>query len=273
MIDLIRKRHEGPAWVVVPEVPNGTGSNVSRRADAIALGLWPSRGYEIHGYEVKVSRGDVRKELNDPSKADAVGRFCDYWWLVVEDLSIIDGLVVPSTWGILAPKLGVLRVHRKAPKLKAAPVTRSFVAALTRKVTESWIPRDEHETYKKVAKEELRKEIERDRAYVSSDIERERDVLLATITHFQEVSGVDLKDGNTYGAARWTIENIGEAVKAVRDFREKQGRAGAEVVNLVRQQLYSAERAVEAHENAALEARNRMASIVAQLKQMGPQPE
>lgn len=106
MIDLIRKRHEGPAWVVVPEVPNGTGSNVSRRADAIALGLWPSRGYEIHGYEVKVSRGDVRKELNDPSKADAVGRFCDYWWLVVEDLSIIDGLVVPSTWGILAPTLG-----------------------------------------------------------------------------------------------------------------------------------------------------------------------
>ena len=90
LIALIRKRHEGPAWIVVTEVANGTGGHAKRHADALALGLWPSHGHAIIGYETKVSREDVKKELRDPSKADPVGKFCDEWNLVISDESIID---------------------------------------------------------------------------------------------------------------------------------------------------------------------------------------
>lgn len=42
-----------PEWVFIPEF--GIGSD-NRRADAFAMGLWPSRGLQLHGFEVKVNR-------------------------------------------------------------------------------------------------------------------------------------------------------------------------------------------------------------------------
>ena len=33
-----------------------------RYADAIAMNLWPSRGLAVHGFEIKISRGDWQRE-------------------------------------------------------------------------------------------------------------------------------------------------------------------------------------------------------------------
>src|ERR1051325_9577513 len=192
MIDLIHKRHEGDAWIVLTEVANGTGAQALRHADALALGLWPSRGYEIHGYECKASRGDVQKELLDPSKADAVGKFCDFWWLVVSDVSIIDGLVIPATWGILAPKNKVLRVVRKAPKLEATPVNRAFVAALVRNVCKGWVPKHEHEAFKNAAREKARAELEQERRWKQEELNYEHRQLKDSVAAFEHASGIDL---------------------------------------------------------------------------------
>lgn len=208
--EMIRKRHSGDGWIVLDEVGNGTGYNVSRHADAFAMSIWPSRGYEIHGYEIKRSRGDVKKELDDPAKADAVGKFCDYWWLVVSDLSIIDGLVIPATWGILHPRNQVLRVHVKAPKRDATPVSRAFAAAVTRRVCASFVPKWQHDELKKNADEKARADLERDRRYQKDEATYELEQLRARIKVFEESSGVDISKHPP-----WQGGKIGAAVMAV----------------------------------------------------------
>lgn len=209
MIPLIRKRHQGPAWVVVTELPNGTGAVASRRADAVAIGLWPSHGFRIVGYEVKVSRGDVQKELKNPKKADAVGKFCDEWWLVVNDVKIIDGLVLPETWGVLAPKDQVLRIVKKAPKLTPEPINRAFNAAIIRTVCESWVPRAEHQALREELNTKVAERAAQERARAKDDAGYALEQLKQMVASFEAKAGVSL---NQYNAGR-----VGEAVKIVMD--------------------------------------------------------
>ena len=252
LLDLIRKRHNDPSWVVITEVSDGTGASAHRRADALAIGLWPSRGFEIHGYETKLSRGDVQKELKDPRKADAVGKFCDFWWLVVSDLAIIDGLVLPSTWGVLSPKNGVLRVHVKAPKQKVTPVNRSFAASVIRNVMKSWVPKSVHDQFKANARELARVEIERERAHRKEDQLYDLEQLRAKLVKFKEESGIDLEK-----PVLWQIGDIAKAVNIVMEGREAAGVAGnqhwrpSDPIHMVRQEAFGLEQAAKRHDVAA----------------------
>ena len=77
LYDLVEKKYPGPAWVVLAEVCNGTGFAANRWADAVAFGVWPSRGLRIVGFELKSSRSDWRRELENPAKADDIACYCD----------------------------------------------------------------------------------------------------------------------------------------------------------------------------------------------------
>jgi len=215
MIDLVLKRHEGPGWQVFTELANATGGRASRRADALAIGLWPSHRYEVHGYEFKESRGDVRRELQDITKSHAVGRYCDYWHLVVADLAIIDGLLIPPTWGILFPRARVLRVHRKASKRKAEPIGRAFVAAMLQNVQRTWVSKTIHHGVVSRLNElerERSPQEQRDGAHMASgpkwDLERLRD----RVRQFETASGVSISDSSV-----WEFGHIGKAVRVVLD--------------------------------------------------------
>lgn len=236
MIGLIKKRHVGPGWIVMSELGNSTGGNVSRHADAVAIGLWPSHGYAIHGYECKASRGDLQKELKDPRKADAVGKFCDHWWLVVENLSILEGLVLPETWGVLAPKNSVLRVVKKAPKLPAIEPTRGFVAAMIRNVTGSWVSRAEYNQLRETAHVQAREQIERARLANQADTEAQLAALKKMIAIFEEKSGIRL---HPYDAGL-----LGEAVRVVLDARSVGQQA-------LRRNIDSLQHSVRHHEHLA----------------------
>ncbi|MEJ1938550.1 hypothetical protein WDZ92_50795, partial [Nostoc sp. NIES-2111] len=60
---------EANGYACLFEVANGTGSNASRAADIVVLNLWPSRGMDFNGYEVKTARSDWLRELKQPEKA------------------------------------------------------------------------------------------------------------------------------------------------------------------------------------------------------------
>lgn len=78
----VRKLYEGNGYVVLRQVRNGTGyERKARTADILVASTWPSRGLHLEGVEVKVGRGDIRKELAAPEKAESIARFCKYWWL------------------------------------------------------------------------------------------------------------------------------------------------------------------------------------------------
>lgn len=135
---LLRRRHlgtdgkNGDAWAHFTEVRNGTGFARSvRSADAIAMSLWPSRGLEVHGFEIKASRSDWLRELKKPEKADEFIRYCDRWFVVTEP-NVVEKGELPPTWGHLERRGSKLVAVTDAPKLDAEPITRAFLAAILR---------------------------------------------------------------------------------------------------------------------------------------------
>lgn len=257
LMEMIRKRHDGDGWYLFEELANGTGYKVRGWADAAALGVWPSRGYEFHGYEVKISREDLKRELRDPTKADNIGRYCHFWWLVLADEKLMDGLVVPEVWGILVPRGKILRVLRKAPRVKTpTPFDAAFCAAMIRNVVKTWVPRHEHERMRESALERARAELAADRRVEASQHEREVIDLRHRIERFKKESGVDISDLST-----WELRDVGRAVKAlVRAYRIDGTRP--EVADQVRREAREMERAgerfIKAAERAADSARQMM---------------
>ena len=138
----LRMRYAAPQYATLEEVRNATG-RVKRRqaggpryADMIAMGLWPSMGLEILGFEVKTTRADWLKEISDEKKAVAVQQYCDRWTLVVPHKGhekIVRSGELPATWGMLTvDEDGTVREIVAAPKLDAQPITRAFLASLMR---------------------------------------------------------------------------------------------------------------------------------------------
>lgn len=134
----LRARYCAPEYALFFEVANGTGSNIRRYADAAAMGLFPSRGLTLSGFEVKVSRQDWQRELQNPHKAEeGIFKYCDHWWIVAPN-GVVAKAELPPTWGLLEMnETGVLRQSVAAPNLDAAPLTRSFIAALLRRASEA----------------------------------------------------------------------------------------------------------------------------------------
>jgi hypothetical protein len=261
---MIEKRWPAPGWCVLWEVANGTGWKTKRHADAVAIGIWPSHGYAIHGIEIKRSRGDLMKELGDPSKADAVGAYCDHWWLVLADEKIASGVELPPTWGVLAPKNQLLRVVRKAPERKPKPVDRSFFAALVRNVMSGYVPRHEHDQLAERQHDEVRKELEESRQYTRERAELDLENLRARVAAFEEASGIQLEP---YNSGR-----IGDAVRKLLEIRDMNAgdasaRHASQLDTVANTLEYAAERA-----RAAAKTIREVAAIPAEQLQLPAVP-
>jgi hypothetical protein len=132
----LEKRYCAPEWCLMHEVANGTGFSGKRYADCIAMNLFPSRGLAIHGLEIKVSRSDLTNELKNPNKADEIAQYCDLWY-VVTPKGLTDDLELPLPWGVIElHETGLLRERKKAKPLDAKPLTRTFIAALARRISQ-----------------------------------------------------------------------------------------------------------------------------------------
>lgn len=208
-------------WVVFYEVPNGTGFTASRRADALALQTWPSKGIQLVGFEIKRSRQDLITELKQEGKANAFQKYCSAWWLVVHDSKICDGLEIPANWGILAPRRGVLYQVRPAPKLEPEEWRISFAAALIRSGHESTVGRSEAEI-KKAVDTRLKAEVDRqvemrvkhNRVSSESDLvhyKSQYEALKKSVDEFQAKSGLNI--------GTWNGGLIGDAVRVLMEHR------------------------------------------------------
>lgn len=125
MLLLLQQRYtekagNGEAWAFITHVRNKAGFDASRTVDALAMGLWPSRGLTIHGFEVKCSRADWLSELRNPAKAETFCRLVDRWWLVTADSSIVKPSELPEGWGWMYsnPPGTRLFVKKEAPPLR-----------------------------------------------------------------------------------------------------------------------------------------------------------
>lgn len=138
MLDLLLTRYNterqgtiADRWVRAEHV-RSTQSNyeLTSIADFIAIDKYRS-SQAMHGHEVKVSRSDWLSELRDPTKAERVKRFCNFWWLVVPDASIVKPGELPEDWGLMVKAGSNLRTKVKAPEMDTEPLTLDFIAGLT----------------------------------------------------------------------------------------------------------------------------------------------
>lgn len=204
----LRERFAKPAWVYLEQVRNAPGWPTNlRTVDAVAMSVWNSRGLEIHGIEVKVSRSDWLKEKKTPEKAEEVFKFCDRWWLAVADVEIVQPGELPPTWGLLVRRGKGLVATVEAPKLKAKPISREFLAMMLRRATEvtadEKVIRAEVDKRLAAAKADLREEWDRQAKWKVEQADR----LQKSVDEFEKASGVHLDD--------WRGGDVGAAVREV----------------------------------------------------------
>lgn len=130
----LAKRYRSPEAEILFDVRNDAGFSATRSCDALAMGLWPSTGCALQGFEIKVSRSDWLRELKDGGKSEAFMPFVDFWWLVAPREIVTDD-ELPPTWGLLAPSSGdTLKVLRPATRrANPLPIPRGMLAAMVKR--------------------------------------------------------------------------------------------------------------------------------------------
>lgn len=91
----------------------------NRRIDLLRIGMWASRGHQIIAHELKVSRSDWLRELEDPAKADAWWPYCHQLWIVAPQ-GVVTPDELPSGWGLMNPPTGTRTRTRKFKTIVAA---------------------------------------------------------------------------------------------------------------------------------------------------------
>lgn len=227
MLGLLRQRHtekagNGDAWAFVTHVRSAAGFDAKRTIDGLAMALWPSRGLELIGYEVKCSRSDWQRELKNPAKAEEFCSKLDRFYVAVADDKIVREGELPPTWGLIVKRGARLVTKVEAPVLRQ-PVAgvrnvelppafdRSFLAALLREACRvgAVTPAEVHE-----AQDEARAIAERTWADRVKLAQEGREAARKDIKDFEQASGLRIH-GYHRGAS--SVADLGKAVRVVLD--------------------------------------------------------
>lgn len=101
MRQLLRRRYSDTRrYAIAEEVGNKTGYQ-RRRLDMVVVDVYQSNGYSLEGIEIKVSKSDLRRELQDSSKHNIFFEDLDYYSLAAPS-DVIDKDIIPKHWGIYA---------------------------------------------------------------------------------------------------------------------------------------------------------------------------
>jgi hypothetical protein len=193
----LAKRYPSPAWATFWEITNDAGFRGHRRADCVAMSLWPSRGLTVIGVEIKRDRRDWLRELGDPEKSAPIQKFCDHWYLAVSDAKIVRDDEIPQTWGLLVLDGKKLVTVKEAPKLEPEALTRGFVAVLLRNGTKGMIPQAQIE---EIVQQRLATETRQETRDVTTatamyeKMTKAFNELRDRVHAFQEASGININE-------------------------------------------------------------------------------
>lgn len=220
MENYLSERYFNPEWVFLPQVRSSTGS-ASRIADGMAFNMYQSTGYDIIGFEIKVSRSDWLSELKDMSKSNEIMSYCDKWYLVVPDASIVKEGELPKNWGLLVLKDGKLVQKVRPIPQTTTPMPLAFIASVLRrsgdevsKIRSQYIKREDV----KGEIDNARKQGYEDaRGYNGKRTEEELKNLHQMVQEFEKASGVsfDTWKGKEYS------KKLGMYVKFAMDLDDR----------------------------------------------------
>lgn len=134
ILSLLRQKYLNTReWVVASEVQRKTGWS-DRRYDFVAMNCFESTGQKIEVVEIKVSKSDLRHELEEAEKHTIIFDEIDYYSLAAP-ADIIDMRIIPPKWGVYAYQDGKLVTKRKPLHLHdefKTTVSRTFTASFMR---------------------------------------------------------------------------------------------------------------------------------------------
>lgn len=221
---LLERRLPRPEWALFPQLRNGTGFAASRTLDALALNTYPSRGLEVHGFEMKCFRGDWLKELKNPDKAEHNVAYCDRWWIVAADKEVCPKEELPPTWGLLIPRGANLIAVVQAPKLQPKALDRAWIASILRNASEWTRPKAHEVEARKLARSEGIKEGKESAESEANLAKSELETLKKRVAAFEAESGVtiDRWDYPQIGRALRSFMSLQDPAKFIRDFEQQK---------------------------------------------------
>lgn len=208
MFSKLRAFYPANEFALLPQVGNATGFHTNRHIDAVALSLWPSRGIHLHGIEIKCDYRDWRREREEPEKAEAIAKYCNYFWIAVSNPKVCPLEELPENWGLYVWNADKEILEQKKPaafRAQAVEPTWPFVAAMLRKAQECVGPVPELQKARLQGVEEGKAEAARTRDWEMKALQELRE----KVAKFEKASGIDI----SYG---WQgADKVGEAVRLV----------------------------------------------------------
>lgn len=189
IIKRLSVKYASPNFGFLTQVRNGTGYKSDRTIDAMAMSLWPSRGLHIYGFEVKASRGDWLGELKKPEKAEAMAKYCHYWYLVVGHEEIIKDDELPKNWGLIVPHGNGLKIKKEAEfNENAVEFDYLMLAGIFRNIADHCVP-------KEVVDIEIKKGVESGIEAYKGNVEyaeKEKEKIKDVVDDFESKTGLSL---------------------------------------------------------------------------------
>lgn len=195
----LKARYRAPQWATFMEVHDSTGAGMSRSVDLLACSLWPSDNFVVHGFEIKISRGDFQRELKTPQKAEAIARYCDTWSVACPE-GMVDREELPAGWGLFEVGAdGKWRWSVSPANRVPVPWPLSFRASVLRRAHEAATSTSELVAERGAAFLEAKREVERafaDRVERADrraeDADERYDRLDRAHREFQEATGISV---------------------------------------------------------------------------------
>lgn len=207
-------------WFFLTQVRSSTGS-ASRIADAMAFNMYASTGYEVLGFEIKVSRSDFLSELKDMSKSNEIMHYCDKWFLVVPDETIVKEGELPKNWGLLVLKDEKLVQKVRAIATRSEPIPDYFLASILRRsgdeverIRNQYIKREDVAGEVEAAR---KRGYEDGRGYNGKQTEDNLKMLREYVQEFEQASGIKLEQWRGHKYAK----SLGMYVKVALDLDER----------------------------------------------------
>lgn len=133
-LELLRYRHQPPEWATFVELRPATGSGLGG-IDFFAMNVWRSKDYHRIAYEVKATRGDFAREIDNPDKRAPAEVLANQTFFVAPS-GLIKSDEVPEGWGLLEMHKSGLRRTKIAKQREIGAPPIAFVASMARRTSD-----------------------------------------------------------------------------------------------------------------------------------------
>lgn len=156
-------------YVCAAEVSPRTGA-WERRIDFLVMNCYDSEQLKIQGYEIKISKADLKRELEDPDKHAVFFDAIDFYWLIAPK-EVVDNIdLIPPKWGVRAVsrdengKISSRTVRKPAclhdEQMYSRKIRKSFMASFCRAISKQSLTKAELYRKQRDLEDEIRKKLE-----------------------------------------------------------------------------------------------------------------